>query len=715
MRNVGLLKYSDSCMSYLVGVDIGGTFTDCAVLDESGLLTIGKALSTPDDFANGVIDAVADAAQALQLGAGEARDLLSKTRLFIHACTVGDNTLLTRSGLPTAIVTTRGFADTFLMMRGKIAEGLTETEVAHLSELEKPTPIIERRRIVEVTERVDRHGNALVDLDLEDAAETIDRLVAEGVQSIAICLLWAFKNTAHEQRLKALVKERHPDVYVTCSHEVAPFPGEYERTATTAFNAYIGPVTSAYLRRLSGLLHDNGLETAPVVMQAYGGVLSLEATAENSVGIIESGPAAGIVASRHQGELVGDTDILATDMGGTTFKAGVIRKGRLEKEFHPVFMRHTIMTSKVWVESIGAGGGSIAWIDEEHGLLRVGPAGAGSLPGPVCYMQGGTEPTVADADVTLGYLNPDYFLGGKMKLDKAGAEKAIEEKIAKPLGLSVTEAAAGIYRIANSHMADLLRKATIERGYDPRTSVVYSTGGAAGVHAARFAADLGVKEIVVPPTASVQGAAGLVTSDAVYEYGVFERHVLPLQVAALQASIDDLAGRGRKDLAGVGFGPEVSSLQFSADMRYRFQAHELNIDLNFEGETVTAADVERLADEFDRRYEMEYGAGATFREAGMELVALRLAATGKLPRPELRPIPAAEGGVDDAKKGERDAFFEEYGEFRPTPVYDYGLLGAGSSLDGPAIIETPVTTIVVNPGQRAGVDKYGNVRVELRP
>lgn len=696
---------------YVVGVDIGGTFTDAVVVDEAGNVTVGKALSTPPNFANGAVNAVRDAAE--RLGLPTERELLGATRLFFHACTVGDNTLLTRSGPKTGLLTTKGFGDTILMMRGKTTEGLTEVEAAHLSALKKPDPIVPRQLIGEITERVDYKGAVIVALNEAEAEEVIDALVARGVRSFAICLLWSIKNDAHERRVAEILRTKYPDRFVTLSCEVAPFLGEYERTVTTVFNAYIGPTISQYLAELRGLLEPRGLRRPPLVMQAYGGVLDIEASAKNAVGIIESGPAAGVVGSAFQGRLIGQENILAADMGGTTFKVGVIRNGEVERDYAPVIMRYNILSTKIWVESIGAGGGSIAWIEPETGLLKVGPQGAGARPGPVCYGLGGTQPTVSDADLLLGYLNADYFFGGRMRLDTEGARQAVEEQIARPLGMSVVEAASGIYRITNAHMADLVRRATIERGYDPREFVLFAYGGAGPVHAGRYAAELGIKEIVIPETASVQGGMGLISSDVVYEYGTSDHLEFPGDVERWNRNFAGLIARAQRDLAAAGFAEGDILIQRTADMRYRFQTHELNVPVATGTREITERDLEELDARFDELYEQAYGKGSGYREAGKDVISFRVRATGRLRRPEISRQPLGPSDPAAAFKTTRQVYFQERGDFIPTPTYQFDRLRPGMEIAGPAVIESDITTIVVNPNDRASMDEFRNVRLHI--
>ena len=698
-------------MNYVVGVDIGGTFTDCVVVDEGGKVTIGKSLSTPADFAQGALNAANDAAQ--NAGLKNADELLSATQLFFHACTIGDNTLITRAGAKTGLILTKGFGDTLHMMRGKIAEGLTENEIAHRSALDKPEPFVPRKLVEEVPERIDYKGTELIRLDVEAAEQAIDRLVSKGVESIAVCFLWSIINDDHERQVAELLKKKYPNLFFTLSSDVTPYLGEYERSATTVFNAYIGPKISSYLRNLQRTLHSKGLKREPLIMQAYGGVLGIAATCKNAVGIIESGPAAGIVGTRFLGEHIGEKNILATDMGGTTFKVSVVRDGVIERDYKPVILRHSILSTKIWVESIGAGGGSIAWIDPDTGLLKVGPQGAGASPGPVCYDVGGAEPTVSDADLVLGYLNENYFLGGRMKLNKATTIEVIREKIAKLLKMTEVEAASGIYRIANSHMSDLIRKATVEKGHDPRNFVLFAFGGAAPVHASRYAAELGIRQVVVPLTASVHGATGLISSDVVYEYGKSDHMVVPVETTRVNENFSGLLERALSDLRAAGFEESDVLVNRSVDMRYRYQVHELNVPFPAGTTAITAKEMEGLYTLFDDLYEKAFGQGSGYREAGKEILTLRHTATGLLKKPDIKAEGVQRSNGAQALKGQRGVYFEEERKFVSTRVYDFTQLHPGVEFDGPAIIESPVTTIVVNPKDRAAMDEYFNIRIHL--
>ncbi len=698
-------------MEYNLGVDIGGTFTDCVVVDEAGELTVGKSLSTPDNFALGVLNAVRNAAEHLGMTGAEA--LLHTAKLFFHGCTVGDNTLLTRSGAKTGLITTKGFADSIYMMRGRMTEGLTEAETAHFYALTKPDPLVPRTLIGEVKERVDYKGAVVVELDLDEAAAVVDRLVAEGVTAVAVSLLWSIANDSHERAIEEVIKARHPDLFVSLSSEVAPYLGEYERTITSIFNAYIGPTISSYLSNLGESLAAKGLHNAPLIMQAYGGVLDSEACVRRGVGLVESGPAAGVVGGQYFCDKIDEPNILVTDMGGTTFKVGLVRDGRIEKNYSPVILRHAVLATKIWVESIGAGGGSIGWVDEEKGLMKVGPQGAGAKPGPASYGLGGTEPTVSDVDLVLGYLNPDYFLGGRMRLDREAAERAIREKVADPLGMSLTEAASGLYRITNAQMADLIRRATVERGHDPRNFVLFVEGGAGPVHCGRYAAELGIKEVVVPMTSSVHGGLGLLASDVVFEYGKAERLVYPPDPRVVNATFAGLLDKARLDLEKMGFAGEETAVIRSLDMRYRFQCHELNAELPPGTDELGMEDFQWLDQAFDDLYEKSYGPGSGYREAGKEIITFRLRAVGKIQHPNIKRYAMGAADPGDARKGKRDAYFERERDFLPADIYDFERLQPGMEIRGAAIIESPVTTIVVGPGDTAVMDEYRNIRMHV--
>ena len=448
----------------------------------------------------------------------------------MHGSTVVDNTLLTRSGARTGLITTEGFEDTLTMTRGAYGRwaGLTEDGIKHPVATERAPPLVPRASTRGVPERVDYKGAVLRELDEDAARAAIRSLVDdEGVEALAVSFLWSFYNGTHEQRVGALVRAIAPAVYVTLSSEIAPVPGEYERASTTAINAYAGRIARDYITSLQALLRARGYDGPLLVMQGYGGLLPADEAAGRAVGMLECGPAAGVIGSRHLGRLMQDDDIIACDMGGTTFKVGVIQGGAIDYAREPMVDRYHYVAPKIEVVSIGAGGGSIVALDPATGVPAVGPESAGARPGPVCYGLGGTEPTLTDVMLLVGYMDPGTFLGGTIALDEDAARRVFGEKIAAPLGMSADEAAIGIYRIAAAQIADLIHEITVERGLDPRDFVLHAFGGSCGLLCGVFGAELGVRRIVIPYTAAVNAAFGLLSADIVHEYSV--TRTLPAQ------------------------------------------------------------------------------------------------------------------------------------------------------------------------------------------
>jgi N-methylhydantoinase A/oxoprolinase/acetone carboxylase beta subunit len=460
-------------MAFRIGVDIGGTFTDCIVVDEDGARTVSKALTNHDALADGVLS-------ALEVNAGErgidpAR-LLSGCDLFVHGTTVATNALLTRNGSRTGLITTAGHEDALII--GKVFSkraGLGEREIVHSTRLRKPDPIVPPELIVGVRERVDRDGDVVVELREEEATAAIDAMLEAGVEAVAVSLLWAHVNDDHEQMLKRLIAERAPRLFSCFSAEMAPVTGEYERTATTALNAYIGPKVKGYLSELERRLLAEGLGRPLMIMQANGGLTSVDDAAARPILTLDSGPTGGVLGCRYIATLHDAPNVVCTDVGGTSFDVAVIADDEVPLESEPVVSQYTISMPKVAVASIGAGGGSIAWIDT-GGVLRVGPQSAGSRPGPACYGRGGEQPTVTDADLVLGYLDPKAFLGGRMELDVDAARRALA-LLGAPLGLEPEEAAAGVFRIINAHMGDLIRKSPTVVPVPPMPSSTAPTSG----------------------------------------------------------------------------------------------------------------------------------------------------------------------------------------------------------------------------------------------
>jgi N-methylhydantoinase A len=694
-------------MGYLIGVDIGGTFTDCAVVDDEGTVTVGKAQTTPEDPSGGFFAAIDLAAQELGL---DRRTLLGGTDRLAHGTTVAINAVVTRSGARVGLLATRGFGDTLRIMdNAGRGIGLAVDELLHFPASRAPEPFVDPADVVEITERVDATGEVVVPLDEEQARAAVARLVAAGVEAIAVCFLWSVMNPAHERRAAELVREAFPDVEVSLSHVVAPKVGEYPRMLTTVLNAYVAPRMSAYTRRIEEEAERSGYAHGVLFMQSHGGLARGERIRQLPVSTLQSGPVGGVIGTSEFGAVIDRPDSITTDVGGTTLDVSVVVGGRPLVTNEVVLERHQAFLDVVDVQSIGAGGGSIAWIDEASGTLRVGPHSAGADPGPVCYGRGGTRPTVTDADLVLGVLNPDRFLGGRLPLDVEAARRAIAE-LAEPLGLSLDACAAGIVRIADERMSDLMRSMTVRRGLDPRSFTVYAFGGGGGAHAGIYTAGLGVAEFVVPlaDTASVWSALGIAVADmaATFEQPLFLRP--PYDVARIQALLADLERRALEATEADRRYVEDFSLQRLASCKYGMQVFEVDAEMPLG--PVTDATVAELVADFERRYAERFGAGAGYREAGIVLTGFRVRVHGRVRKPNVVERAASENG-SSARRPERDVYWEELGRRVATEVWDGTRLGPGAQLDGPAIVELPDTTIAVRPGSRASIDVYGNAVV----
>src|SRR5262249_37649556 len=636
----------------VIGVDVGGTCTDCVMFRPGGRIQIGKALSTPPDFEQGVLDAGSAAAHAAGIPLAE---LLSEADLFLHGSTVVDNAILTREGARVGLIATAGFEDTLLITRGAYGRwsGLTEERIKHPVDTDRPPPLVAPDCIRGVRERIDWKGSVVEMLDVAQARAALRELVeSAGAEAIAVSLLWSFRNHAHEFLVRDIIKKLYPGLHVSLSCEVAPVPGEYERTSTTAINAYAGEVTRSYLDNLSTTLANTGFQGSVLVMQGYGGLVDAADAARRPVTMLECGPVAGVVGSQQLGHTLGHANIIAADMGGTTFKVGIVQDGQLDYAREPIIDRYHYSVPKIEIASIGAGGGSIVWIDPLHGAPRIGPKSAGARPGPICYGLGAAEPTLTDVAGLLGYMDPGTFLGGSIPLDFATAAAVFESRIARPLGMAAEQAAIGIYKIAAAQMADLIRQVTIERGLDPREFALYAFGGSCGLFAAVLAKDLGVATLVVPAAASVNCAFGLVAADVAQDYAVALSVPLPAPAERINAVMAPLRAEAARKLAESGFAQDDMRFDWSFDLRYRRQVHQLTTP--YAGcEPADAASLERLTDDFEAFYERRYGQGSAYRHAGIEITTARLKASGRLGRPLADPQPLGAADPSPALSGRR--------------------------------------------------------------
>ncbi|MEE8472905.1 MAG: hydantoinase/oxoprolinase family protein [Dehalococcoidia bacterium] len=694
-----------------VGIDIGGTFTDCAIIDDRGeIVTIAKAPSYPQDPSQAVISVLEEAARNLGLGMG---DFIAQTQVVMHGCTVATNAMIERKGAKTGLLTTRGHEDAIFIGRvtQKVA-GLSEREIVHQSRLNKAEPpVIDPSCIRGIPERIDSLGQVVAPLDMKATEKAARELVGSGVESIAVSLLWSFLNTSHEIRIKEMLAAKYPDIFVTISSEVAPLMGEYERTVTAALSAYLRPSVVSYLEKLETRLRDLGFSRQLLISHSMGGLTTVEEVRHRPLLTMDSGPAGGVLGAQFFGKLYGEPNIIGTDMGGTTFDVSLIRGGEASLDEEPVIDKYTFLTPKIAIQSIGAGGGSILWADDD-GLLQVGPQSAGATPGPACYGAGGTEATVTDADLFLGYLNPDYFLGGRTKLQKGLAEEALG-RLAGKLGMEPVQAASGAFRLVNSRMADLSRRVTIEQGYDARDFALFSFGGAGPVHCAFYGKELGVKAIYIPSFATVFSALGMLTGGIVHSYELSCPLKMPLSSQDIGA-IEDIYRRLETRLEGQFVqdgrqGEEITVNRFIY-MKYGLQPRALAIPLSNGGGG--SLDESALTDMFEARYASIYGEGSGFKQAGIEILKCRVDGSYASTTPTLaRESDRAEPDPAAALKLHRDAYFEDAGGFVTVPVYEGEGLRWGNVLQGPCIVERMGDTIVIPPHTRAELDEFKNVRI----
>jgi N-methylhydantoinase A len=676
--------------SVQIGVDIGGTFTDIVVLDRAGRLSLAKVPSTPKNLLDGIAAATT---LALARAGAESRDV----ERFIHGTTVATNAVLERKGASTAILTTEGFEDVLELGRMKRSR-MYDLDM----DAEVPTFLAPRRRRLGIRERLDARGRVLVPLDEAGVRASVTALQEQGVQAIAVCYLFSFVNPAHERRTREIVAEIAPELSVSLSSEVDPTFREYERLCVTAFDAYLGPVVKRYLAGLAETLRGLGVPAPPLIMRSRGGIVSAALAAREPVTLFLSGPAGGVIGATFAAERSGVRDFVSLDMGGTSNDVAVVRDGAPLLASEGAIGAYPVRTPMVDVNTIGAGGGSIAWIDAAGGL-RVGPRSAGAEPGPACYGRGGDAATVTDASVVLGYLNPSRFAGGAMTLDVAAAERAVGA-IGRRLGVDAVAAAAGIHRVVNARMADQIRLVTIKRGYDPRQFTLVVLGGAGPVHGAALAAEMGMAEVLVPEAPGVLAAFGLLAAAIEHHHArTLQARTDAADLTAVNRCLAELDAAGRARMREEGVPADEVRVAYGADMRYVGQAYELEVPI---AAPVTAGGMPAIVSAFHEVHERVYGYART--QQPVEFVNFRAVHTFPLPRPAVTPAARAGGTLDDARVGKRPAYFDT---FMPTAVYERARLPLGARVAGPAIVEQPDTTTVIPPGVTAHVDAAGTLRL----
>lgn len=680
-------------------MDIGGTFTDIVSIDEKGNTDIFKTLSTPRDQSVGLLNGLEKAARFYGISLEE---YLKNIGLLVHGTTVATNACLEHKGAKTGLITTKGFRDALEMRRAH------KEDIWDLS-LDHPSVLVPRYLRMGVTERLDYNGNVLVPLDEKEMIEVISKLKNYGVESIAVCTLFSYMNDIHEKRIKQIAKEEFAEAYVSISSEIVKQIREYERTSTTVLNAYTGPILSRYLRNLETLLKNKGFRQVVLVTQSNGGVMTIELATKLAVATLFSGPAAGAIGGNFFSHLLNAPNLIVCDMGGTSFDVTLIKDHEYTLTTEGEIGGYKSSLPMIDIHTIGAGGGSIAYVDK-GGLLKVGPQSAGADPGPACYGREGKEPTVTDTNLILGYLNPNFFAGGEIPLDYDASYKAIEEKIAKPLGISVVEAAHGIFKVINSNMADAIRVVSVERGHDPRDFYLVSAGGACSIHAVKLVQEVGTPRIIVPTVASVFCALGMLEADLKHDFvRTFRSKLSALDVRALNRVFDELGEEGKKLLIKEGIRKENMRIRKSLDMRYVGQHHEVLVEIP-SGE-LAREDIEEIKKIFHGAHEKLYTYSDL--ESDIEIINARTTAIGIVPKVEIKRQEWSGKSSEHALKDRREVYFEEFGGFVQTPVYDRSKLKYGNTVEGPAILEEVTTTTVVFPGSIASIDPYGNVVIEV--
>lgn len=680
---------------YIIGIDVGGTFTDLVATDEQGKVTFTKSPSTPQDQSIGVVEGLRRMAELLELTLPE---LLAATKRIVHGTTVATNALLERKGTKTALLTTEGHRDVLEMREGLKPERYNLAMIP-------PEPLVSRELRRGVKERMSWDGKPLTALDETSLLDQIEVLKQHEVKSVAVCYLHSYRNPAHEQRTAELLKQHMPHAYVSLSCEVLPQIKEYERVSTTVVNAYVGPAMQLYLGNLRSKLREVGLSNSLYIILSHGGITSVEEAIRLSAATALSGPAGGIAGTLACGEIMGQQDLIPFDMGGTSTDISLVSAGQAVLSAERGLAGERIAMRSFDILSIASGGGSIAHIDA-GGAFDVGPQSAGSWPGPVCYDRGGDQPTVTDANLMLGYLDADNFLGGRAKLNVPATEQAMAV-LGDRLQLTPVETAAGILRLINIKMADGVRLMTLRRGVDPRNFALLSFGGAAGLHATEVARELDIKRVIVPTVASVLSAWGMLASDLRYE--LTRSHLADVAQFSgpdLKALFDELEADARSK---SGFGHDTGTeirIERSAQMRYGEQIYEVEVSLN--GLDLESADLpQALTERFHRKHEELY----TYCSPGQEvvLVNMHVAVVGVVPR-NIGNTEAATAGLDTLKRHKR---IFTGGHWNEVPVHAMERLSQGMSVTGPAVLEAETTTVILHSGDRADVTSHGWLDISI--
>jgi N-methylhydantoinase A len=681
---------------YKIGIDVGGTFTDFLVINEEGEFDIHKTPSTPEDFSKGLMGGLEEIATKQNM---PLKQFLSQVDVIVHGATVTTNAVLTGTTAKTGFITTEGFRDYLTQRRGLKRNAYNPKE-------SPPTPIVPRYLRQVVKERIDCEGKEFIPLKEEDVYSALKVFERENVEAVAVNLIFSFLNPSHEQRVKEIIEKELPGVYVSLASRVLAQVRIYERASTTVFNAAVGPILKRYIESLLRKLRQNGFEGPLLLMQSNGGVILAEVGVDFAVNTLFSGPAGGPRAGLFFAAIHGFKNFITVDMGGTSFDACLVKDEEPEVTTETDIAEYRVAVPSLFIKTIGAGGGSIAWIDPK-GMIRVGPKSAGAVPGPACYDMGGEEPAVTDADLVLGYLDPDYFLGGRKKLHLDKAKRAIQ-KIAQPLQLSVEGTAFGIYKIVNLNMAQGIRMVSIARGRDPREFALIVAGGAGPVHACEIAKELGIPLILVPKQSSIFCAMGMLASNLKHDFVRASYMLLKegfLDLDKVNALYREMKNEGTALLQKEGIPPDRMKFSYSCDLRYEAQFNEIEIPMPLsDDDTFAMTALPSLLEAFNQKHDAIYG--YSMPTSPIELISLRVSAEGTIEKPRLDESAPLGEDASKAQKGWREIYFEE--EPLRVPIYDGRMMGYGNKLAGPAIIEEPTTTIFVTPDHNLVCDRYNN-------
>jgi N-methylhydantoinase A len=688
--------------SYQIGIDMGGTFTDIVVINQNGEMWTDKADTTPKNLIEGLLNSLENVSEQMGLSS---TNLLNQCDRFVHGTTIVTNSIAELKGAKVGLLVTKGFRDTLRIARSPRTDNRDHHKQVNMPDL------VDRKCILEVEERIDKNGRVVVELNKEQVEKAVEQLVEEqNVEAIAVCLLWSFLNTDHEQQVKHIIESKYPSIYVTISSELYPVMREYERMVTTTLNAFTGPKVVRYVDQVQSELEAKGLKSSVVFIQSFGGSLSADEVRLAPITLVDSGPVGGVLGSNYLGNTLGIKNMITGDMGGTSFDCSIIVDNNLTKT-QRVYLREFLTgLSKIDVTAIGSGGGSIAWLDS-RGVPQVGPQSASSDPGPVCYGRGGDQPTVTDANVVLGFIDPEYFLGGRRKLEKEKAEIVYNEKLASRLDMTISEAAASVYQLVVASMSNAVRGVSVERGHDPSEFTFVAYGGALPLFAAEICREIGIRKAIIPSTSAVFSAQGLLAGDDVRNLVRSCFWKPGKDVDNVNKTLDEMEEQIKTSLYASGFEDGEYEIQRYGDFKFEGQIFELPVPIP--SGKISKETIEEIANNFAPLYEEEYGPGTAWVHSPVNMLTVRVTGIGHVEKFQPKSFPNNPIKAEDVKKATRKVYLPMEHKLADIPVYDDREITPGSKFVGPAIIERTQTTIFIPDGTIATMDNYRNYLLDL--